>query len=333
MTTVSPSPATTSATPMLLAQNTRIGAIAGVMKSGTSWLSACIDDHPDIMCRGEMHPFERLREHPTLVRQVEWSHLLWDWIMMPNNGWNREFRNDPAARRLGFEDDLSRFAFEWNVRQAIEAEGRADNPPAWVIDKSPVHSRNFLGQFDRVLHNYPRAVIHLVRDPRDVVVSNWYHTRTMQYRGNANFGRPFTGPDDRDACTELLELGEDQLDRHRHFFTYPGFMENVLREWNEVNTSLAMQLPHSESASMTVGYEALKADKATQLSAVFEFLGVDPAPAGVAEFGGGTDASGRKRSTMLRKGTGGEWQRIFTPEDHALVDQICGATMARFGYE
>lgn len=317
--------------PFLLSEDVQLGAIAGVMKSGTTWLVNLLDDHPEIVARGEMHAFEEITKHPTLQRVVANKNGIRKWALMTNNAWNRSYRDDPQATLDELDADRFRFQFEWVIDRLLTDEN-AHEKTQWIFEKSPIHTESFYDDFNRLLEPYDRAIIHLVRDPRDVVVSRWHHLRSLQRRDNSQFGRPLEDEEDRKACFELAQLEPEELDRERHFFTYDGFLEGSLGEWSEVNDAMNARAKQAKCPYLCIRYEDLKTDQRETLGRIFAFLGLDPEPDGVEEFGGGTDSQGRKRSTMLRSGTGREWERIFTDEDHALVDKLCGQGMNLHGY-
>ncbi len=317
--------------PFLLSEDIRLGSIAGVMKSGTTWLVNLLDDHPEIVARGEMHPFEVIRGHPTLERVVGNKNGTKRWLMMTNNAWNRPYREDPEQTLADLEADRFRFIYEWSIDRLLTSENRHEGTQ-WVFEKSPIHTKVFYDRFNHYLEPYDRAIIHIVRDPRDVVISRWHHLRSLQRRENSDFGRPLEDEADREACFDLVNLKPEELSREKHFFTYEGFLESSLDEWAAVNESLAGAAKRGLCPYLCVRYEDLRSDRTATLSRMFSFLGLDPEPAGMDDFGGSTDSSGRKRTTMLRSGTGREWERIFSEEDHALVKSVCGELMETHGY-
>jgi len=318
--------------PILLSDEIRLGSIAGVMKSGTTWLVNLLDDHPEIVARGEMHAFEVINGHPTLERVIGNKNGVRRWMLMTNNAWNRHYRDDPDEAIEELDADRFRFTYEWAIDRLLTEE-KLHEPTQWVFEKSPIHTPEFYDRFNHYLEPYDRAIIHIVRDPRDVVISRWHHLRSLQRRDNSDFGRPLEDEADRKACFDLVKLEPEELSRKEHFFTYEGFLEQSLAEWTEVNEALAASAKRGLCPYLCVRYEDLRNDRNATLSRMFSFLGLDPEPEGMDDFGGSTDATGRKRTTMLRSGTGREWERVFTDEDHALVRSVCGPLMDVHGYD
>ena len=59
----------------ILPPHVKIGTIAGIMKSGTTWLMNLLDDHPNIFSRGEMHLLGEMPvDDPVLRRLLALAH-------------------------------------------------------------------------------------------------------------------------------------------------------------------------------------------------------------------------------------------------------------------
>ena len=324
----------------------KIGTIAGSMKSGTTWLMNLLDDHPQAFSRGEMHllgemPVEDPLIHlllsgypaqwPTLQQLMRHSHEFNTWWLKSNDCWNESYRSDPRAVGDAFQTDLLRFVFEWRTAHAMRTSS-AGKDIQWIFDKSPIHYTDYYGLFNQCFAGYERAIIHLMRDPREVALSLWYHLRHMQFLQLQEHPES-SEPADRQACLELATLEESDLDRQRHFFTVPGSLRLTLRHWTEVNASLHQAGKQGSCPYLMVHYRDLKRDKVGTLARIFGFLRLPIDRSTMGDYGRLTSEDGKPRPSIFRKGELGEWRKWFTAEDQAIVSAECGELMRVFGYE
>ncbi len=332
--------------PFILPAYVKIGTIAGSMKSGTTWLMNLLDDHPQVLSRGEMHllgempvddPINRLllswypARWPTFQQLMRHSQEFNTWLLKANDFWNEAYRGDPKAVVDALQTDLLRFVFEWRASYVMRTSA-AEKDIRWIFDKSPIHFTDYYELFNRCFAGYGRAIIHLVRDPREVALSLWYHLRYLQFSKSQEHPESLE-PADRQACQELLALEESQLTRERHFFTVPDFLRLTLRHWTEVNWNLHEAGKRGDCPCLLVHYRDLKRDTTSALGHIFEFLGLPFDPKALAEYGKPLTADGKERSSTLRKGTLGEWRKWFNAEDHEIVRAECADLMKVFGYE
>jgi hypothetical protein len=333
-------------TSYILPSHVKIGTIAGSMKSGTTWLVNLLDDHPNIFSRMEMHllgemPVDDPVIHrllcrypgrwPTLQQLLRHSDEFRIWLLKGNDYWNVECRHNPAAITEALQMDMLRFVFEWRATRAIETSS-PEKKVEWIFDKSPIHYTDYYDLFNKCFRGCHRAIVHLVRDPRDVVLSLWYFLRQLQFVDLQE--KPDSlDPEDRQACQEILSCEEGRLSRQRHFFTVPDFLPLALRHWNEVNRNLHEAAKAGHCPYLLVRYEDLKRDKVGSLGRIFEFLDLPAEPQSLESFGRLQTADGTPRPTTFRKGMVGEWHKWFTAEDCDIVRAECGELMELFGYQ
>jgi hypothetical protein len=320
--------------PLILPEDTRFFFLVGSMKSGTTWLMNVLGAHPDICSRGEMHPLEHIAAAPSLQSLARNAETLKRWYLMPNSSWNVPFRGErrraAALRRL--ETDYVRFFYEWTVLRYLEATGAGF--PSVIGDKSPSHTRAIVGTLERHFGVYRPHVIHIMRDPRDVAVSSWFHLRRMQNAGNSAFGAPFRDAADREACERLLADPDGELPPDEPFFRYPGHLEGVFDEWLQVNETLSRDGPEVfGDRYVFLRYEDLKTDFDGIVGALLDRLSVDASPTRLAEIRERTDVTRQKvKPSVFRKGAVGDHARYFRDRDHELFRTRIRAFSQRFGY-
>ncbi len=135
--------------------------IAGVLKSGTTWLQILLDAHPEIACRGEAHFIDSL--HPKLATAFE------------------RYNQESAGRNRQFEDreltgDCPAYTAEHfnhvfaTAMGLVFMEWAGDADVKCVGEKTPENAR----ALDFLATTLPGSkFIHIIRDGRDAAVSTW----------------------------------------------------------------------------------------------------------------------------------------------------------------
>jgi hypothetical protein len=157
-------------------------------------------------------------------------------------------------------------------------------------------------------------VLYVMRDPRDVMVSYWYHTR---------FIRPSF-----DLSLEDFILSDDQ---------WPNLWHEHVREW----------VLNKRERVFVVKYEDLMADTISVTKKMLEFINypfdeqvvlhaVEMSKFGKMKSLEEKYGSGRLEESLkgfVRKGKSGSWRDEINPNALALLEQKFGAVMKAVGYE
>ncbi|MGA7909623.1 MAG: sulfotransferase domain-containing protein [Candidatus Sulfotelmatobacter sp.] len=162
-----------------------------------------------------------------------------------------------------------------------------------------------------------RKALFLVRDPRDVALSEFAFHRALGLAG-----------DDFDAYLEqFLRASVNPF----------GSWISHTRSWLDAVDSGRAQVLH-------VNFERLKANSVPEVERIVDFLGMpevkDRIPAAVAnnslarmkEKEKAKPQRTSKKGSFIRSGSAGGWQSALTPRQAQLVQQYAGNTLARLGY-
>ena len=206
---------------------------------------------------------------------------------------------------------LSRPEFDRVYRCFIEARLLGDGAPASVKrigNKDPEHGMvlsDLAGYFPEA------AYIHVIRDPRDIAVSTWHHMR----RTEPGF---------------VETIGD-----------FEAFARRNVKEWRVYVSSVRRVSAEMALDYIELRYEDLHADGALALKAVLERLGVDAAPAAVADClqaasferaSGGRPRGEADAGSFYRKGEVGDWRNHMTAELSSLLLESSDGLAADLGY-
>jgi len=264
--------------------------VVGSVKSGTTWIMNFLNGHPQIVVRGEgAFTYQ-------LVPALQQALALFN---------QHQKAMDPIAQLRDIDLLLtSRCMIDSQLLRYVAESGRDFNTLRIVGDKTPQHSISMplLAQL------YPGAkFIHIIRDPRDVATSAWFH-----------FGKS----DPRSF--------EDFL---RHYIT---------QVW-PVNVGGARQAaPAIGDRYYEVKYETLIEDETTEIRKMLKFLGADASDEAVqacvqaGDFkkrSGGRDRGQMDADSFYRSGTAGDWQNHLPVEIVADCCEVIAPLMIECGYD
>jgi hypothetical protein len=271
--------------------------VCGAPKSGTTWLQRLLDAHPEVCCSGEGHFIDRFAVPMAEVVRRYNAHM----TVVGEQVY--EGRPHYAPLDQGGFDEIVR-AF---ILQRLAA--RADEGVRCVGDKTPRYAID-LASLDRL---FPQArFINIVRDPRDVVVSQRFH----DWRANGAEALVPGGPRRRD----LLAVSASDWVR-------------------AVKPVEAFAAAHPGRVH-TLRYEDLLAGAAREARALFTFLGVAADAEVAARVAAETAFAARTGRApgqedpraFLRRGIAGDWMEKLEPDEVDAVEAECAELMARYGY-
>ncbi|MFN0022584.1 MAG: sulfotransferase family protein [Parvularculaceae bacterium] len=254
--------------------------VGGAPRSGTTLVRAILDSHPDIVCGPE------LRTTPTIARLFRETSATIGEVLLEHYGFT--------------EQDL--LATYRDLIYAFLAPLHAQSGKARIAEKTPANALYFVE-----LHRlFPESrLIHVVRDPRDVVAS-------------------LLGMDWRDAITGAP-------------LAITASVAGAALGWRE--HVLAARGARAFGAKVhDLRYEALIADPGTALASLFAFLGVSPSDQPLAHHlnfsarAGENETSAKAVAEPLNTGAIARWRRDLQPGAVAEIERIAGSLLAECGY-
>lgn len=293
----------------------RVFFFCGHPRSGTHWMDAVIKLHPKLWIDGE-YRFESL--HNSLND-------------LTGKFWHAASREPMRSKAVE--------CFQRTVKDIIGASSAHRPGALWLGDRTPRPVRVFVPGAPHFL---------IIRDPRDIIVS-WAHQELK------NGGFNYT---DGNFQQEFGAIREKFLANPNYFNENPNellgcerWLRRLAGRWRrhlrvdmeclkKVDQGLIEELPgvgkwNWQARVHVVRYENIHKDPEGERTALYRFLGVDPAEAGPLSEETRTKPKLSKENPhgLFRKGEVGDWKRFFTDDVKRWFKDQAGDTLIELGYE
>jgi hypothetical protein len=262
--------------------------VTGATRWGTAWVQQCLDAHPQVCCKGEAHFTDSL--FPLLAKAFD------DYNAGAEAVGNRLLKAGLAGNAAGFmvEDVDYLMASAVGVMFDRWLKGAGDGVTV-IAEKTPEHVMSL----KLLAHVLPAMkVVHVYRDGRDEAVSAWDFNNALsagafrqQYPAFGDFARAFAG-----NWRRAVDAARDFDRRHR-------------------------------GRCFHLKAEAMADAQAPALKPLFEFMGVDTAPAVIEA---AAETAWEAAPLDVDAGT---WRKKFDAETAQAVGRDCGELLKLLGYD
>lgn len=267
--------------------------VLGAPKSGTTWLERALDEHPEVLCKGE-GKFPYFRE-----RLVEATQAY--------NRFVTERNRQVFGRETFPKVDLPEL--DGVFRAFVEGRLRRDEPRPGV---------KRLGTKDPDLGLYIAEVaaafpevdyIHIIRDPRDACVSMWHHMRRVH-------------PDKR-----LADFDTFLVDTAKGWRNYiEGVRDQVKRRGLSYVELRYEDMAKDMAPALERVFDFLKVDRSPAV--IERCVAATQFPA-LAQ---GRKPGEEDRRSFFRKGVAGGWRDDLGADQAARIMAAAGGTATDLGY-
>ena len=273
--------------------NKQIFFVCGMAKSGTTWLELLLDSHPEIVCKGEAHFFDFLRQY------------LGEGL----NRFNRRLTVDGGhTNRIAYQKEDLRFLMitaaglmfaRWDEGERIKCIG----------EKTPAN----LNLLPVVHRHFPEAkLLHIIRDGRDAAVSGWFfNLKRNEAYVSENF-KDFSG-----YVVYYAKIWSRQIGQAREFGRHIG------ERYIEVRYENLLERPEAELQRLLGFLDVDHSEPAVRScleAASFETLSA------------GRERGQEERQSFYRKGMAGDWVNHFSERDVEAFHQVAGTLLEDLGY-
>lgn len=278
-------------------ESPRMGFVGGQGKSGTTWVQLLLDAHPRVSALGEGHLAEGLAAR-VMRALAEYRDAL-----QKNNRYFPELPDFPLPDD-GDALELARAALLLQFRKLADRKPQA----SVLVDRTPGDIA-FISELSEL---FPGAkFVHVLRDPRDIAVSLWWH-------GNR------------------LEPGRWQ----REAMTPTRLAQEVTAQWAAMIRHTRATVISANIRMHELRYEDLHARSGATATELFEFLEVDSTPAVVdaaiaaARFEqiSGRDPGRTDASSHFRAGRPDAWRQSLTDWDSRQLSDSARELIEELGY-
>ncbi|MEX2219025.1 MAG: sulfotransferase [Phycisphaerales bacterium] len=283
--------------------------VRGHPRSGTNWIGALLNLHPQVNCFGEFH-FEDIRNAIDAQQSQPWQITAREPLKTVMDQWFREM-----------------------VRRAMLTLENRKPGAHWIGDRTPRGLRVFVEHAPHFL---------ILRDGRDVLVSWTFHILRMR----PHVLDVVVPPDLRRGFNRLYE--RFQAD-NAHFARHPeellsdeGWVRMVAGRWAgwvRADQGAVRRIEANDEGArarlQVIRYEALHADVEGGRRTMYEFLGLDPAEAAPISAETRTEPGFQKDdpTSFWRHGRVGDWRRYSTDPFKRWFKESAGEALTELGYE
>jgi len=268
-------------------------------KSGTTWMQAMLNAHPEISCSGEGHLVNRFA--PLLEVALNTHNQL---VARKNGSIFKEFQPFPLFGKQEFGYLLGSAIALMLLRSTDYQHVRV------VGEKTPDNVMHFA----QLATLFPGAkFVHVLRDGRDCMVSGWFHNLRVnpgetqrRYPGLRDFVAVIAN-----SWKAFVERGMSFHAAHQDRCFTVRYEDMVA---NPRDTMRAVFRFLSVDTSLDIVSRCVDAGRFENMS-------------------GGRQAGSEDRSSFLRQGRPENWRQHLTPEDNQAFLAIAGDVMARVGYK
>lgn len=283
-------------------------------RSGSSWLCAALNLHPEILATEQrlFGSFCEIWPNPNGSRSPR----------ITVDAFARQFGGFSAFAELGLEREAFVDELLDTLIDALLQFSAARTDSSVIVDKITPYLGTSPRVLDRIARHFPKSqVMHLVRDGRDVAVSGVFDWITRTAHGTPRH------------AFFVEQRADAVLDRF--------FDDEALREWARYWSEPVDAFDARRPDAQRIRYEDMKRDPGAVLAEVCRQLGVSRDAADLEKcvtgstfniMSGGREPGEAAPLRKVRKGVVGDWRRYFTRQDGALFDELAGAQLRRLAY-
>lgn len=283
--------------------------VRGHPRSGTNWVGALLNLHPQINCFGEFH-FEDIRNAIDNLQAQPWQITAREPLKTVMDG-----------------------CFEDLVRRSILTLKSRKPDARWIGDRTPRGLRVFVEHAPYFL---------IIRDGRDVLVSWTFHVLRMRPHVLDVVVPADLRPGFNVLYQKFQADPEHFKKRPEELLTHEGWVRMVAERWanwmKADQASMERINANDKGARcrlMVIRYEELHADAEGGRRKMYEFLGVDPDEAAPLSGETKTAPGFEKEDPMSfwRHGRVGDWKKYSNEKFKQWFKEAAGEVLAGLRYE
>ncbi len=304
--------------------------VSGQAKSGTTWMQHILNGHPDFLVLHEGALFERATR---ALRTVQGRALYRD--VMASNTWSR------WPHGLNFSDELFDYldiCFASDTLARIQHWWRGT-----IADRTPGYSRIYVKALEALQE---LKIIHVVRNPMDVLVSSVFHELNLDRMGifstdgRANWSQRAISYDALMKVKARLEVSSQTvgaLGTDADFLR--GDFDRLLQEWKCDQHDAQAAKNAFPDRVMIVHYEDLLGDFHNVVGQCFEFIGLAADDSfldliakevSFERLSGGRMSGQRDTNSFFRYGMSGDYMNFLTPNQIAYCLDLLGKAAEKY---